>query len=104
MAAAKKGELVPRPLKKIEYEIRFATADARKGWRDLVATIRNAMTETWDFLTLISLSTTPKTCTRVGEAATCEWLSPSVWPGQRLSCPQLDGSYPQALWETWPGR
>ena len=58
MAAAKKGELVPRPPKKIEYEIRFATADARKGWQDLVATIRNPMTETWDFLTRTPLSTT----------------------------------------------
>ncbi|WP_167305305.1 hypothetical protein [Saccharomonospora piscinae] len=26
MAAAKKGELVPRPARKSEYEIRFATA------------------------------------------------------------------------------
>lgn len=58
MAAAKKGELVPRPPKKIEYEIRFATADARKGWQDLIATIRNPMTETWDFLTRTPLSTT----------------------------------------------
>lgn len=32
MSAAKKGELVPRPAKKVEYEIRFATADSRKGW------------------------------------------------------------------------
>lgn len=42
MAAAKKGELVPRPPKRIEYEIRFATGDSQKGWRDLVATIRNS--------------------------------------------------------------
>ncbi|MDQ1246062.1 MAG: hypothetical protein QG597_429 [Actinomycetota bacterium] len=59
MAAAKRGELVPRPARKTEYEIRFASADARKGWRDLVATIRNPMTETWDFLTRTPLSTTP---------------------------------------------
>ncbi len=58
MAAAKKGELVPRPPKKVEYEIRFATTDAEKGWRDLVATIRNPMTETWDFLTRTPLATT----------------------------------------------
>lgn len=31
--AAKRGELVPRPPKKIEYEIRYATADAAKGWQ-----------------------------------------------------------------------
>lgn len=59
MATAKKGELVPRPTKKIEYEIRFATSEARKGWQDLVATIRNAMAETWDFLTRTPLNTTP---------------------------------------------
>ncbi|WP_029068178.1 hypothetical protein [Jonesia quinghaiensis] len=59
MAAAKKGELVSRPPKKAEYEIRFATSDARKGWQDLVATIRNSMTDTWDFLTQTPLSTTP---------------------------------------------
>lgn len=58
MAAAKKGELVPRPPRKTEYEIRFATAQALKGWRDLVATIRNPMTETWDFLTRSPLATT----------------------------------------------
>ena len=55
---AKKGDLVPRPPKKIEYEIRFATAEALTGWRDLVAIIRNAMTETWDFLTSTPLTTT----------------------------------------------
>ncbi|KRQ20557.1 MULTISPECIES: hypothetical protein [Mycobacteroides] len=30
---AGKGELVPRPPKKVEYEIRFATANAKKGWQ-----------------------------------------------------------------------
>jgi hypothetical protein len=49
--AAKRGELVPRPPKKIEYEIRYATVDAAKGWRDLAATIRNPLAEAWDFLT-----------------------------------------------------
>jgi hypothetical protein len=29
--AGKRGELVHRPPKKVEYEIRFATANARKG-------------------------------------------------------------------------
>lgn len=58
VAASKKNELVPRPLKKTEYGIRFATANARKGWRDLVATIRNPMTDTWDFLTQTPLLTT----------------------------------------------
>ncbi|MFJ2521275.1 hypothetical protein ACIOWF_20095 [Cellulosimicrobium cellulans] len=70
MAAAKKGELVPRPRKKIEYEIRFATADARKGWQDLVATIRNPMSETWDFLTRTPLNTTPTNYRLKGDLAT----------------------------------
>lgn len=67
MAAAKKGELVPRPPKKIEYAIRFATADARRGWQDLVATIRNPMADTWDFLTRTPLSTTPTNYRLKGE-------------------------------------
>lgn len=67
MAAAKRGELVPRPPKKSEYEIRFATTDARKGWRDLVATLRNPMAETWDFLTRTPLSTTPTNYRLKGE-------------------------------------
>lgn len=69
-AAAKKGELVPRPPKKIEYEIRFATTDARKGWRDLVATIRNPMTETWDFLTRTPKATTPTNYRLKGDLGT----------------------------------
>lgn len=67
MAAAKKGQLVPRPPKKIEYEIRFATTDAQKGWHDLVATIRNSMTESWDFLTHTPLTTTPTNYRLKGE-------------------------------------
>lgn len=70
MSAAKKGELVPRPAKKVEYEIRFATAESRKGWRDLVATIRNPMSETWDFLTRTPLETTPTNYRLRGELGT----------------------------------
>lgn len=70
MAAAKKGELVPRPPKKFEYEIQFASKDAGKGWRDLVATIRNPMTESWDFLTRTPLSTTPTNYRLKGELGT----------------------------------
>lgn len=72
MAAAKKGELVARPPKKTEYEIRFATTSARKGWRDLVATIRNPMTQTWDFLTKTPLDTTPTNYRLKGELATIQ--------------------------------
>jgi hypothetical protein len=70
VSAAKKGELVQRPAKKIEYEIRFATAEARKGWRDLVATIRNPMSEAWDFLTRTPLQTTPTNYRLKGELGT----------------------------------
>ena len=44
--AGKKGAVVPRPPKKAEYEIRFATTSAHKGWQDLVATLRNQMADT----------------------------------------------------------
>lgn len=67
MTAAKRGELVPRPPKKTEYEIRFMTANARKGWQDLVATIRNPMAEAWDFLTRTPLTTTPTNYRLKGE-------------------------------------
>ena len=70
--AAKKGELVPRPPKKAEYEIRFATADAKKGWRDLVATIRNPMAETWDFLTRTPLEKTRTNYRLKGELGTIQ--------------------------------
>lgn len=59
--AAKKGHLLPRPPRKSEYEVRFATTEAQKGWRDLVATIRNPMTEAWDVITRSPLTKTP-TC------------------------------------------
>lgn len=64
--------MVPRPPKKIEYEIRFATADAQKGWRDLVTTIRNPMTGTWDFLTRTPLSATPTNYRLKGEFGVVE--------------------------------
>jgi hypothetical protein len=54
-----KDDLVVRPTKKTEYTIRFASAGARKGWRDLIATIRNPMTDAWDFLTKTPKERTP---------------------------------------------
>ena len=54
-----KQTLVPRPAKKSEYVLKFATNQSEKGWRDLVATIRNPMSETWDFLTRTPLTRTP---------------------------------------------
>ena len=72
MAGRKRGDLVPRPAKKIEYEIRFATADAARGWRDLTSTVRNAMAETWDFLTRTPLVTTPTNYRLRGELGSIE--------------------------------
>ena len=53
-----KESTVPRPAKKSEYVLKCATKQSEKGWRDLVATIRNPMSETWDFLTRTPLTTT----------------------------------------------
>lgn len=57
--AGTRGEPVPRPTKKVEYEIRFATTQARKGWQDLAGSIRNPLTDAWDFLTRTPLVKTP---------------------------------------------
>jgi hypothetical protein len=62
-----KDDLVPRPTKKTEFTIRFATTGARKGWRDLVATIRNPMADTWDFLTRTPAERTPTNYPMRGE-------------------------------------
>lgn len=51
--------VVPRPAKKSEYVLKYATKQSEKGWRDLVATIRNPMSDSWDFLTRTPLSKTP---------------------------------------------
>jgi hypothetical protein len=40
---------VARPTTETEYDIRFASAGARKGRRDLAATIRSPMADDWDF-------------------------------------------------------
>lgn len=61
---------MPRPVKRTEYEIRFATTEAYKGWRDLVATVRNQMVETWDFLTRTPLSMTPTNYPLKGQLGT----------------------------------
>jgi len=42
---------VERPTKRVEFEIVFATAQARKGWVDLVATTRSGLADAWDALT-----------------------------------------------------
>ncbi|MCF6746254.1 hypothetical protein E9529_18640 [Blastococcus sp. KM273128] len=42
---------VPRPLKKVEFTVKFATRQADKGWSDLLGTTRSAVVDAWDFLT-----------------------------------------------------
>ena len=54
-----KESLVPRPTKKSEFLLKFATKQSEKGWRDLVPTMRNPMSDTWDFLTHSPLAMTP---------------------------------------------
>lgn len=71
MAAGRKGELVPRPSKKVEYDIRFASSGAKKGWRDLVATMRNPMADAWDFLTRTPTATTSTNYRLKGELGDC---------------------------------
>lgn len=65
-----KNVKVERPTKKSEYEIRFGTVQAQKGWRDLCATIRNPMVEAWDFLTRTPLERTPTNYPLKGELGT----------------------------------
>lgn len=54
-----KGAKVPRPTKKHEFDLLFASREAQKGWRDLTATIRGPLANTWDFLTRTPLEITP---------------------------------------------
>lgn len=54
-----KNTKVERPTKKNEYEIRFASVNAQKGWRDLVATMKGPLVDAWDFLTKTPLEATP---------------------------------------------
>ena len=64
-----KGSKVERPTKKSEYEIRFASVQARKGWSDLAATIRNPLADAWDFLTRTPELETPTNYRLKGELA-----------------------------------
>lgn len=50
---------VERPTKKSEYDIVFASRQAEKGWTDLRATTRNALADSWDFLTRSPLTEGP---------------------------------------------
>lgn len=61
---------VPRPTKKAEYTIVFATRSAQAGWRDVLATQRNSVVDAWDFLTRRPLDSTPNNYQLKGELAT----------------------------------
>ncbi len=54
-----KIDKVPRPTKKSEYTISFASTQARRGWTDLCATIRGPLADSWDFLTRNPMAITP---------------------------------------------
>ncbi|TPW72877.1 hypothetical protein [Schumannella sp. 10F1B-5-1] len=58
---------VPRPAKKSEFDIEFASRDATSGWRDLKATTLNALADSWDFLTRTPLERTPTNYPLKGE-------------------------------------
>ncbi|RLV57191.1 hypothetical protein D9V41_00600 [Aeromicrobium phragmitis] len=58
---------VARPTKRSEYELYFASTNARKGWTDLIATIRGPLADTWDFLTKSPLEVTPTNYPLKGE-------------------------------------
>jgi hypothetical protein len=61
---------VVRPRKKSEYEIRFGTRQAEKGWQDLLATHRNAVVDAWDFFTRTPLALSPTNHQLKAELAT----------------------------------
>ncbi len=63
-------ERVERPIKKSEYEIRFASNSAKRGWNDLRATIRGPLSDTWDFLTRTPHALTPTNYPLKGELST----------------------------------
>lgn len=63
---------VPRPTRRSEFELRFATRQAERGWRDLAATIRGPLAGTWDFLTRTPLEETPTNYPLKGELATVD--------------------------------
>lgn len=64
---SKSAESVPRPRRRTEHEIRFASTHARKGWQDLLGTTRNALADAWDFLTRTPLTQNERNHTMRGE-------------------------------------
>lgn len=60
---------VPRPTRKGEYRILHGTRSAEVGWRDIVATQRNAAVTAWEFLTTHPTERLPKNHRLKGELA-----------------------------------
>lgn len=67
---SKRDQAVPRPTKKAEFTIVFATREAQLGWRDVLATQRNAVADAWDFLTRHPDARTPTNYQLKGDLAT----------------------------------
>lgn len=67
---SKRAPPVPRPIKKAEFTIYFATRETQAGWRDVLATQRNAVVDAWDFLTRHPLDPTPINYQLKGQLAT----------------------------------
>lgn len=65
-----RNDRVERPTKKNEYQLCFASLQAKKGWVDLTATIRGPLADAWDFLTRTPLSVTPTNYPLKGDLAT----------------------------------
>lgn len=57
---SKRGNVVDRPLKRIEFTIKFASKSAAAGWQALLGTQRNAVADAWDWLTKTPLEETTK--------------------------------------------
>ena len=64
-----RNDRVERPTKKSEYQLCFASHQAKKGWVDLRATIVGPLAESWDFLTRTPLSVTPTNYPLKGDLA-----------------------------------
>ena len=48
---ASRTEPVPRPTKSTEYTIVFASRQAASGWKDVLASQKNAVVDAWELLT-----------------------------------------------------
>ena len=65
-----KQRKVERPTKRAEYTIMYTSNQAEKGWRDLAGSIRNPLTDCWDFLTRTPEKVTPTNYRLRGELGT----------------------------------